>query len=314
VSIINYRTAQATLRCVQSVLDAAGEVGIEVVIVDNCSEDGSAEEIERWIGSQSRGLVRLIRSASNSGFSAGHNQGIAAARAEFYFLLNSDAIVRPGIFASLLAAARARPEVGLFAPRIEHEDGEVQVSCFRFPTPLSELIRGAASGPITKLFARREVALRMPPSPSQIEWVSFAGVMLRGRMIEQIGPMDEGYFLYFEDIDYCWRATKAGCAVAYVPEARMVHFRGGSGPVKALQHQKARLPSYYYASRTRFFYQAYGWTGLLTANVLWLAGRALAQFRRLAGKPVAPANQCEASDLWSGAMRPLGRGRAGARR
>jgi len=313
VSIINFRTGDLTLSCIQSALEALGDTSARIVVVDNRSNDGSADEIERWIAAQNPTVpVTLIRSATNSGFSGGHNQGINALEAEYYLVLNSDAAIRSGFFDALFSAAETNPEAGLFAPCIEYKDGTQQVSCFRFPSPASELIRGAKSGPVTRLLKAHEVALSMPPAPDQIDWASFACILLRGSMIAEIGPMDEGYFLYFEDAEYCWRARKAGWKIVHVPEARAVHFRGGSGPVKALQQEKKRLPAYYYASRARFLYQAYGWTGVITANTLWSLGRGLAQMRRLAGKSVPPANQREALDIWTNIQSPLGNNRAPA--
>lgn len=307
VSIINYRTGALTIACVRSVLADLDGIDAEVVVVDNRSGDGSAEEIEAWIAAQAPPVpVRLVRSQTNSGFSGGHNQGIAAAPAAFHLVLNSDAVIRPGFFRAILAAAEAHPRAGLLAPRIDYDDGTQQVSCFRFPSPLSELIRGAATGPVTRLLARWDVPLAMPPAPRDIGWASFACILLRNEMFAALGPMDEGYFLYFEDTEYCWRARKAGWRIAYVPEARVVHFRGGSGPVKALEKARKRLPAYFYASRSRFFYQAYGRAGLLAANLLWHLGRGLAQARRLAGKSVPAANAREARDLWLNAGDPLG--------
>jgi GT2 family glycosyltransferase len=122
--------------------------------------------------------------------------------------------------------------------------------------------------------------------------------------------MDDGYFLYFEDTEYCLRAARAGWSVAYVPQARAVHFRGGSGPVKAMAAAKKRLPAYFYASRSRFLYQAHGTAGLWLANLAWLSGRGLAQLRRLAGKPVPPSNAAEARDIWINSLSPLGDRRA----
>lgn len=307
VSIINYRTADMTIRCVDSVLDDLKGIDGHVVVVDNQSGDGSAEAIEDWIGSlPDSARVSLVRSATNSGFSGGHNQGIGARAAAYYLVLNSDAIVRPGFFAAILDAARANPNAGLFAPCIEYDDGEQQISCFRFPSPASELMRGAQTGPVSRIFARREVALNMPPAADQIEWASFACILLRAEMVAQVGPMDEGYFLYFEDVEYCWRARQAGWRIVYVPQARAVHFRGGSGPVKALAKQRKRLPAYYYASRTRLFHQTCGMFGPVLANLAWYVGRGIARLRLLAGKSVPPSNAHEARDIWINVLSPLG--------
>lgn len=306
VSIINYRTGPMTLDCVRSVLaDLAGHAG-QVVVVDNRSDDGSAEEIEAWIAAQDPPVpVRLVRSPINAGYSGGHNRGMAAAPADHYLILNSDALLRPGFFDALLAAARADPDAGLIVPRLEGEDGTPQVNCFRFAGPASEFMRGAMSGPVTRLLKAREVALPVDPPEDRIEWASFACILLNGRMVEQIGPMDEGYFLYFEDAEYCLRARRAGWRIRRAPGAVAVHFRGGSGPVKALARARKRGPEYYYRSRSRFLAQAHGRGGLIAANLAWHAGRGLAQFRRLLGKPVHSAAESEARDLWIGARRPL---------
>lgn len=306
VSIINYRTARMTIDCLRSVLrDLDGHRG-QIVVVDNNSGDGSAEEIAQWIAAQGPGLpVRLIRSACNSGYSGGHNQGMAAAPADYYLILNSDALLRPGFFDAILGAARDHPEAGMIVPRLEGEDGEPQVNCFRFAGPVSEFMRGAMSGPVTRLLRRHEVALPVDPADDQIGWASFACILLNGRMVDQIGPMDEGYFLYFEDAEYCLRARRAGWPIRRAPAAVAVHFRGGSGPVKALAKARKRAPDYYYRSRSRFLTQAHGHGGLILSNLMWHAGRGLAQLRRLVGKPVHRAAEREARDLWIGAARPL---------
>jgi N-acetylglucosaminyl-diphospho-decaprenol L-rhamnosyltransferase len=118
--------------------------------------------------------------------------------------------------------------------------------------------------------------------------------------------MDEGYFLYFEDAEYCLRARRAGWRIRREPRAVAVHFRGGSGPVKSLARARQRLPAYYYSSRARFFYQAHGTAGLLAANGLWTLGRGLAALRRLAGRSGDNLRQREARDIWINALNPLG--------
>ena len=311
VSIINYRTGELTIACVRSVLADLGGLDALVVVVDNDSGDGSADEIAAWIAAQEPPVpVRLVRSATNSGFSGGHNQGIAAAAADFCLILNSDAVLRPGFVRAMLAAAEAEPDAGIFAPRIEHDDGTVQTSCFRFHGPFSELIRVARTGLVTRLLARHDVALGPEPDPAGIDWASGACLMFRRAMVQAIGPMDEGYFLYYEDAEYCLRARRAGWRLAYVPQALAVHFRGGSGPVKSLARARRRLPAYYYASRSRFLYQAHGKAGLLAANLMVYAGWTVAMLTRLAGRKVRPVAERELADIWINFADPLGRRRA----
>ena len=108
VSIINYRTPDLTIACVQSVLDDRGTLDVHIVIVDNLSGDDSLDRLTAWIDAQGPDLpVTLVRSDTNSGFSGGHNQGFAGAQGDFYLVLNSDAVLRPGFLATMLDAARA---------------------------------------------------------------------------------------------------------------------------------------------------------------------------------------------------------------
>ena len=301
VSIINYRTAELTVQCVQSVLDDIGDLAVHVVVVDNASGDGSDDHIAGWIAAQDPPVpVTLVRSAVNGGFSAGHNLGFAARAGEYYLVLNSDAVLTPGFLQTLLTSAKAHPEAGLIAPRLMDPDGTPQISCFRFASPASEFIRSARTGIVTRVLQRFDVSLGTEPDPARIEWASFACILLRAEMIAAIGPMDEGYFLYFEDAEYCLRARRAGWRIHFVPRARAIHFRGGSGPVKSLAKAGKRMPDYYYASRARFLRQAHGRFGPLRANLCWMGGRLLAQLRRLAGKPVNPMNEAEARDIWIG--------------
>ncbi|MEM7524165.1 MAG: glycosyltransferase family 2 protein [Pseudomonadota bacterium] len=312
MSIINYKTGALTIQCVRSVLDDIGDLDVHVVVVDNASGDGSVEEIADWIAAlkaeapAEAARVELVRSPTNTGFSGGHNIGVAAHPAEAYLVLNSDAVLRPGALASLLAAARAHPGAGLIAPRLEDEDGAPQVNCFRAHSWASELIAAAHTGFVTRALRRRDMPLPIDPSPDDIEWVSFACVLLRDDMVRAIGAMDEGFFLYCEDTEYCVRARRAGWSVRFTPEARVVHFRGGSAPVKALVKARKRPPAYLYASRTRIHRIANGRLGPLLANLAWLAGRAVALARRLVGRAPPQTVAHEARDIWINFFTPLG--------
>jgi len=309
VSIINYKTADMTLTCVQSALDDLEGYNACVVITDNQSQDGSVEKIEAWIAARPEGIpVILVKSETNSGFSGGNNQGFAACDAAFYLVLNSDAYIKPGFFKALLDAAETQPNVGFFAPRIDFEEGGTQNSCFRFHSPAGEFLRCAKMRLFERILPNRSVTLGPDPDRSQIQWASFACLLLRAEMMQQIGPMDEGYFLYFEDSEYCLRGYRAGWPVAYVPNARAVHLRGGSGPVKSLEKRKSELPRYFYAARTRFFYQAYGRLGLLSANLCWYLGRICKHAARLLGGKDEGMSAREWRNIWTNFGDPLGPG------
>lgn len=306
VSIINYRTAELTIKAVASALEDMGQTDGHVVIVDNCSADGSVEKIEAWLAAQPASTpVSFVASPENTGFSGGHNQGMGAMEAEYYLLLNSDALLRPGFTDAILAAADAAPLAGLVAPRIEHEDGQVQDSCFRFHSPATEFVRAIRNRFVSKWLAHRKISLGPDPDPAQIDWASFACILLRGDMVRALGAMDEGYFLYFEDAEYCLRAQRAGWRIAYARDAVAVHFRGGSGPVKARMKQRAALPGYYYRSRARFLYQAHGHLGLLLANLGWHLGLAIRHGGVVLGKRVHPMPKLEWRNIWLNFTRPM---------
>ncbi len=305
VSIINYRTGDLTLACVQSVLDDLDGINGDIVVVDNASGDGSDQQIADWIAQHPDAPVRLVKSDSNTGFSGGHNLGIINSDGRFVLVLNSDAVLEKGFLRAILDRAAQDPKAGFVAPRLASDDGSSQVSHFRFASPLSELARAAATGPITKLLAAYVVALPPGTPDNQIDWASFACILLNRDMIDQIGLMDDGYFLYFEDAEYCLRAKRAGWRLVTTDKATAIHYRGGSGPVKSLEAQRKRLPTYFYYSRSRFLRQAHGQFGLITANLLWHTGRGIAQFRRLLGKSSHAGVKNEARDIWIGVSDPL---------
>ena len=282
VVILNYKTPKLVEDCLATLRDQL-EPGRDVaIVVDNKSGDGSDDVIEAAIAEHGwNGWARLVRSEVNGGFSAGNNVGIRSVRAEFYLLLNSDTLVRPGAIAELLRAAEANESAGLIGPRLEWPDSEPQNSCFRDMNLFSELIAGAQSGPITKLFARRDVTMGVFDGPMRADWVSFACVLIRRAVVDRIGLMDEGFFMYFEDAEYCRRARRAGFGVLYWPGAHVVHLRGGSSPVKSAAAARKRLPAYFYASRSRYFSGAGGRVYLVLVNTAWTLGWFVALVRRI---------------------------------
>lgn len=308
VVVINYRRPQLTIGCLESLRDEMeGRSDRCVVCIDNASDDGSADVIESAI--KDRGWqewARLVRSPVNRGFAGGNNVGIQAARAEFYLLLNSDARVRPGAIDEMLRAIESRPDAGAIGPRLEGEDGQPQVSCFRYRTPLTEMLEAAGTGVLDRMFQRHLVAMGVFDMPVEPQWLSFACIMIRRAVIEQIGLMDEGYFMYFEDIDYSRRMKRAGWRILHDPAARVMHLRGGTSSVKAALKARKRVPRYYYESRSRYFARYYGGIlGLWLTNVLWLIGRSIAFVRELVQRRERGSCEREAIDNWTNFLRPF---------
>lgn len=276
VVILNFRTPGLVMECLES-LDGQIEPGRdEVVVVDNDSGDGSEASIRAEIEARGWcGWARVVAAGRNGGFSAGNNAGIRASDAEFYLLLNSDTLVRPGAVAELLRAAEALPQAGLIGPRLEWPDGRGQNSAFRRATSLGQLVQSAQLSLVTWVLNRHVVAIPISDEAYMSNWVSFACVLVRREVFERVGAMDEGMFMYFEDIEFAARARRAGFEVWYWPRARVVHLRGGSSEVKERARTMKRLPGYYYAARARYFHREFGLMGLVAANLLWTLGMVL---------------------------------------
>lgn len=307
VVVLNYRTPSLVADCLASLApERTAGARFSVVVVDNASGDDSADVIERLLADRGWGSwCSVSRSSRNGGFSAGNNLGIRAIRADAYLLLNSDTLVRPGAIERLLEELHAHPEAGLIGPRLQWPDGKPQDSTFNYPTPLTEFLRAAGTGVFDWLLPRHITAIPVDRTPAEVDWVSFAAVLVRGSALRDIGMMDEGYFMYFEDIDYCRRARRAAWKVRYCPEARIVHLRGGSSPVKSLAAARQPLPEYWYASRARYYAKYYGRAGLWLANGCWLAGRCVSRCREVLERRESSIPRRQWRDIWRNVWRPL---------
>lgn len=307
IVIINYKTPQLVIDCLESVIPELTDLNAKIVIVDNHSNDNSCEEIQQWVDQNKvQEQIKLIPSPDNTGFSGGNNIGIKDINADFYLLLNSDTIVRKGAISILLNTAKPDATLGLITPRLEWPDGTPQISCFKFHTPISELISSARTGPITKIFNAYNVPQAVNDNQDYYDWSSFACVLVKAEVFNDIGLMDDDYFMYFEDIAFCLHVKKAGWKVLNMPDAHVVHLRGGSSPVKSQAKLRKRLPRYYHESRTRYFHQAYGHLGLFLANILWTLGWGISSVRGL----VSSSYQSDVSenqwlDIWTNFFTPL---------
>lgn len=308
VIVINYRTPQMTLDCLTSIESEIRDFpGWHVIVADSASDDGSADLLNQEIKSRKwNGCMRLVRLDQNRGFSAGNNAGMAAAAkiSEFdaFLLVNSDTMFRRGAFRALSEVLRREPAIGLVGPRLEWPDGQSQVSCFRDIRPFTELVAAAKTGSVSRLFPDAEVGIFEPSVNGKIDWISFACVLIRKEVFASVGYMDEGFFMYFEDVDFCRRARQAGWRIAYAPQASVVHHRGGRTPDRLAVEELQRRPGYYYRSRARYLAKYYGRTGPCRANVCWLLGRSVSLVREAIGNKRPHTAACEAADIWKGAL------------
>lgn len=303
IVILNYRTPDLTLACLAS-LEPQLDEHTRVIVVDNASGDGSADRIEHGIAT--RGLhAEVLRSPVNGGFAAGMNQGIQAATADGYVLLNSDTIIRPGALAKLRDAMHAHPEAGIIGPALLDEHGGTASSYFNDPKPLSELLRAARVHPLGKLLHSFEPSIPKTSEPRAVDWLAFACVLIRREVLDKVGALDDGYFMYFEDVDYCRRAREAGFKVLYWPEAEVEHYAGSSSGVTDRAKQRKRAPRYYYEARARYYAKHFGRKGLWLANGFWHLGRGVAWSRERIGRREPHHREREALDIWINAFEPL---------
>lgn len=300
VIVLNYCTPELAIEAARSAALDVDPTQDVVIIVDNNSPDGSAARMETALKELNLPHIRLIRSPKNGGFAAGNNVGIRSITAQAYVLLNSDTVVRPGAIAKLFSVLSEGDHIGLVSPLLCGMDDEPQISCFKFMGLASEFIRGASTAAITRLLKRYNVPLGVQSARSEVPWTSFACVMIQDRVFEQVGLLDEGYFMYFEDADYCRSAQKAGFRIVHEPAARVVHLRGKSSPVKSASSLRKRRPSYYYEARSRYFQRGYGPAGPVLANLAWTLGVLVVLPRQILGKKVPTVMEGEFMDNWRG--------------
>ncbi len=263
VVIVNYKTAELTRKCLASLApEIVRDPYIRVVVVENDSGDGDAlcsmVEENGW-----GGWASVTIAERNGGFSYGNNRGIEPALRwapppDYFLLLNSDTEVRPGAIRAFVEFMDQKTDVGIAGSSFENPDGSDWPLAFRFPSILSQLEGGMRFGPVTWLLRNHVQARVMGNEAAQVDWVSGACMMVRRQVIDEIGLMDERYFLYFEEVDYCLQARRAGWSCWYVPKSRVMHIAGQSTGVTSEDRKSRRMPDYWFASRSRYFVKNHG--------------------------------------------------------
>lgn len=293
VVVLNYRTAALTIDCLQSLVSEVTSVpNTQVVVTDNASGDGSVEQITAAIAQHNwQSWATVMPLERNGGFAYGNNAAIRPALASdhpphYVLLLNPDTVVRPGALKALVDFMETNPTVGIAGSRLEDPDGTPQQSAFRFPTLASELDLNLRLGIVSRLLSRWAFAPPVGEVSHPTDWVAGASMIIRPAVFEAIGLIDEGYFMYFEEVDFCLRAQQAGFPCWYVPQSRVVHLVGQSSGVTDTKRPAKRLPPYWFDSRRRFFLKNYGWLYASMTDVVAIMGFALWRSRRhLQGKP-----------------------------
>lgn len=288
VVILNYRTPDLTIDCLRSLVTEVESLpGTRVVVSDNASGDGSVEKISAAINTQGwSNWVSLMPLERNGGYAFGNNAVIrpaleSAAPPTYFLLLNPDTIVRPGALKALVDFMDQHPQAGIAGSRLEYPDGTPQCSAFRFHTLLSELDAGLRLGVVSNLLAQWVVAPPIPETICQTDWVAGASMIVRRELFEQVGLLDEKYFMYYEEMDFCLQAKRAGWTCWYVPSSRVIHLVGQSSGVTDTKRPPKRRPQYWFDSRRRYFVKNYGWLYAALADALWIFGFSLWRLRRV---------------------------------
>lgn len=294
VVIVNFRVAHLVIDCLRSVADERQRIpGTRVCVCENGSGDGSAEVLRTAIEANGwQEWCSLTVSPVNLGFTGGNNVLIRPALAgsetpRYVLLLNPDTVVRPGAFTALVDFMNHHPEVGIAGSRLEDPDGTPQRSAFRFKTPLGEFEGHLALGLVSRLLSRWVVAPPVVDHACATDWVAGASMIVRREVLEQIGLLDEHYFTYFDDIDFCFNARRAGWPTWYVPASRVVHLVGQSTGVNSAPR---RIPAYVLEARRRYFLKNHSAIYAALVDAGTILGLALARLRAmlLGGRKAAP--------------------------
>lgn len=292
VVVVNFRTGRHVVACLRSlapeVAAAAPSARVDVVVVDNQSGDDSVAVIgeaiarEGWVG-----WAQVVSAPLNGGFSYGNNYAVRPALAsaqppDFFWILNPDTEVRPGALRELLAFLRSHPEAGIAGSSFEIATGELWPHAFRFPSIRSEIASALRLGIVGRLLHRHVVLMTMGDQPARVDWIPGASMLVRREVFEQAGLMDEGYFLYFEETDFCRAAARAGWQCWYVPASRVMHIAGQATGVTTPGAAPRRRPAYWFESRRRYWIKQHGWAYAAATDLAWMACFALWQIRRIA--------------------------------
>ena len=238
IVIVNWNTLQMTRECLQSVRDAlqgpdAGRITAQVILVDNASHDGSGDMVEAEFPE-----VELIRNTENLGFAKANNQGFRIATGRRILLLNSDTLIHGDVLSASVAWLDAHPASGAMAAKALNGDGTTQMTCHQFPSLLNQFLMASGLWKLKtpKFFGRYHMTDWNRDTEREVEVISGCFLMLRREVLEQVGPLDEAFFFFGEETDWCRRMRDAGWTLTFAPVGTYTHY--GSVSAKKLNHKR----------------------------------------------------------------------------
>lgn len=246
VIVVNYNAGALLTECVSSVLSSS--VAVEIVVSDNGSTDDSLAQLQAAWGRDAR--LTLLENAANLGFAKANNRALLLTRAAYLLFLNPDCLIRPDTLARMAAFMDRHPAVGMAGGLVLNPDGTEQIACRRsLPDPwiafkrVTQLDRLIAGG--RRLNHHRAP---LPTAPTEVEAISGACMFVRRRALDEVGPLDEGYFLHCEDLDWFVRFQQAGWALALLPEVRVIHHQGtcsAAAPLAVERHKHQGMERFF---------------------------------------------------------------------
>ncbi|HDI52105.1 MAG TPA: glycosyltransferase [Bacteroidetes bacterium] len=227
IILVSFNVKNFLEQALRSIQKATGQLSCEVIVVDNASQDGSVELVRSKFPE-----VQLIANDTNRGFARANNQAFRIARGKFIALVNPDVLVQEDTFQTLLDFLRSHPEAGMVGCKILNPDGTLQLACRRsIPTPwvaFTKLIGLSYLFPKSKIFGRYNLTYLDADAITEVEAVSGSFMIVRRKVVEDVGYLDDAFFLYGEDLDWCYRIRKKGWKIYYVPTTKIIHYKGAS--------------------------------------------------------------------------------------
>jgi N-acetylglucosaminyl-diphospho-decaprenol L-rhamnosyltransferase len=248
IIIVNWNTRDLLADCLDSIAQTTDDFNVEVIVVDNASSDGSPTMLRQQFPQ-----VHLIENRENVGFARANNQAIEQCRGRYALLLNSDALLSADAAQTMLDLAEARPQAGIVGAQLLNLNGSFQASHTPFPNPWQEFLILSGVG---RMLYGRWYPSRGPEEnrgPQSVDYVEGACMLVRRGAFEDVGGLDEGYFMYAEEVDLCYAMRAKGWQVWYQPAAKVIHLGSGSS-----QNRRPQREADLYRSRVRFFRKYYG--------------------------------------------------------
>ena len=254
--IVNWNTRDILIDCLNSIYKTVTDIDSEIYVVDNNSTDGSQEAVKNGFPD-----VKLIENSTNTGFAHANNQALSVMQGRFAVLLNSDAVLQEDAIKNLLAFMNNTPGAGIAGVQLLNEDGSRQNSIDNFPSLKTEILNKS----ILRLISPNKYPSKARDynAPIEVDSVIGACMMVRKKAIDEVGSLDEDYFIFLEETDWCFRMHKKGWKVYHVPDSRVFHLSG---------HSKKKTPGEsqieYYKSLYKFFRKNWGTVSYLTIRIL----------------------------------------------